>query len=98
MESGAKTATSAAQPTSAAPTSPAVAVPWARPRAAVTVNANGFRPTTACSQPGSVSCGTKKLLTNDTGKTIAWQALSAVMAWSGAEAIPSATFPLETVA
>ncbi|RQE66405.1 phospho-2-dehydro-3-deoxyheptonate aldolase [Pseudomonas aeruginosa] len=27
-----------------------------------------------------------------------WQALSAVMAWSGAEAIPSATFPLETVA
>ncbi|EOI8999204.1 hypothetical protein R4J98_29740, partial [Pseudomonas aeruginosa] len=25
-------------------------------------------------------------------------ALSAVMAWSGAEAIPSATFPLETVA
>ncbi|EOI7849211.1 TPA: hypothetical protein ACNRRD_006816, partial [Pseudomonas aeruginosa] len=24
--------------------------------------------------------------------------LSAVMAWSGAEAIPSATFPLETVA
>ncbi|HBP2627269.1 TPA: phenazine biosynthesis protein PhzC, partial [Pseudomonas aeruginosa] len=27
-----------------------------------------------------------------------WQALSAVMAWSGAEATPSATFPLETVA
>ena len=27
-----------------------------------------------------------------------WQALSAVMAWAGAEAIPSATFPLETVA
>ncbi|MEX5333602.1 phospho-2-dehydro-3-deoxyheptonate aldolase, partial [Pseudomonas paraeruginosa] len=27
-----------------------------------------------------------------------WQALSAVMAWSGAQAIPSATFPLETVA
>ncbi|HHN1695236.1 TPA: hypothetical protein ACRNXX_006546, partial [Pseudomonas aeruginosa] len=25
-------------------------------------------------------------------------ALSAVMAWAGAEAIPSATFPLETVA
>ncbi|MCC0297092.1 hypothetical protein, partial [Pseudomonas aeruginosa] len=25
-------------------------------------------------------------------------ALSAVMAWSGAEATPSATFPLETVA
>ncbi|HHG4651628.1 hypothetical protein, partial [Pseudomonas aeruginosa] len=24
--------------------------------------------------------------------------LSAVMAWAGAEAIPSATFPLETVA
>ncbi|PBY67393.1 3-deoxy-7-phosphoheptulonate synthase [Pseudomonas aeruginosa] len=27
-----------------------------------------------------------------------WQALSAVMAWAGAEATPSATFPLETVA
>ncbi|MEE1721060.1 3-deoxy-7-phosphoheptulonate synthase, partial [Pseudomonas aeruginosa] len=27
-----------------------------------------------------------------------WQALSAVMAWAGAEASPSATFPLETVA